>query len=282
VGYVAANQVALLVVLHLANSGHSGTVTAYQNAFIYFQLPHGLVAVTLMTTFLPELAHAWVGRDLAALRARFLQALRLLWMLIIPASVGYVILGRDITHVLLSHGRYTVADANQTGNTLIAFAVGLTGYSTYLITLNVFYAMKDTKTPFLVNLVENGVNIVMALILFHSGSVGLAAAYATAYVVAAGAALWMLDRRIGGLRGPELARFGQQTLRILAASAVMAVVVLLITLLAPAGTGGALVDLLIAAPIGIVAYGLAGLALGVDGIADAWVAIQRRLPMLHR
>jgi hypothetical protein len=92
----------------------------------------------------------------------------------------------------------------------------------------------------------------------------------------------MLDRRIGGLRGPELARFGQQTLRILAASAVMAVVVLLITLLAPAGTGGALVDLLIAAPIGIVAYGLAGLALGVDGIADAWVAIQRRLPMLHR
>jgi putative peptidoglycan lipid II flippase len=236
-----------------------------------------LVAVTLMTTFLPELAHAWVGQDLAALRSRFLQALRLLWVLIIPASVGYVVLGRDVTHVLLSHGRYTVADANLTGDTLIAFAVGLTGYSTYLITLNVFYAMKDTRTPFLVNLVENGVNIVMALILFHSGSVGLAAAYAAAYVVAAATALWMLDRRIGGLRGPELARFGQQALRILGASAIMAVVVVLIRLVMPSGTAGAWIDLLVAAPIGIAVYVFAGLLLGVDGVDDAVAAVRRRL-----
>jgi putative peptidoglycan lipid II flippase len=195
--------------------------------------------------------------------------------------VGYVVLGRDVTHVLLSHGRYSVADANQTGNTLIAFAVGLTGYSTYLLTLNVFYAMKDTRTPFFVNLIENGVNVVMALILFHSGSVGLAAAYAAAYVVAAAAAVWMLDRRIGGLRGPELARFGRQALRILGASAVMAVIVVLVRLVTPSGTVGAWIDLLVAAPIGLAVYVTAGLYLGIDGIDDAWTAVRRRVARLR-
>ena len=54
-GYVAANQVALWVVLVLANDT-AGGVSAYQGAFMFFQLPHGLVAVSLMTTLVPELA----------------------------------------------------------------------------------------------------------------------------------------------------------------------------------------------------------------------------------
>ena len=56
VGYVAANQIALLRRAAARQRRRpTGTVTAYQYAFIFFQLPHGLVAVTLMTTFLPEL-----------------------------------------------------------------------------------------------------------------------------------------------------------------------------------------------------------------------------------
>ena len=45
VGFAAANQVALMIILNIARTGEAGAVSAYQYAFIFFQLPHGLVAV---------------------------------------------------------------------------------------------------------------------------------------------------------------------------------------------------------------------------------------------
>jgi putative peptidoglycan lipid II flippase len=52
-GYVLTNQLSLLVVLVLANREQGG-VSAYTGAFIFFQLPHALVAVSLMTTLVPS------------------------------------------------------------------------------------------------------------------------------------------------------------------------------------------------------------------------------------
>jgi len=54
-GYVAANQVALVVIKNLASPG-SGGVDAYSKAFVLLQLPHGLLAVSIATTFVPDLA----------------------------------------------------------------------------------------------------------------------------------------------------------------------------------------------------------------------------------
>ena len=47
-GYVVANQVALWVVLVLANGVHGGAF-AYLSAYAFFQLPHGLFSVSIMT-----------------------------------------------------------------------------------------------------------------------------------------------------------------------------------------------------------------------------------------
>ena len=62
VGYVVTNQLALLFVLVLAATGDAGNVSAYQYAFIFFQLPHGLFAVSIMTTTTPELARQLLRR----------------------------------------------------------------------------------------------------------------------------------------------------------------------------------------------------------------------------
>ena len=58
VGFAVANQIALVIVLTLARGAGTGAVSAYQYAFIFFQLPYGLIAVSLMTAVLPELATA--------------------------------------------------------------------------------------------------------------------------------------------------------------------------------------------------------------------------------
>ena len=53
---MVANQVALVIVLALATRDNQASVYTY--AFIFFQLPYGLFAVSLMTTYTPELSSA--------------------------------------------------------------------------------------------------------------------------------------------------------------------------------------------------------------------------------
>ncbi|MGH9068301.1 MAG: murein biosynthesis integral membrane protein MurJ, partial [Acidimicrobiales bacterium] len=55
-GFVVANQVALFIVLRLAFQTGTGGVSAYSYAYILFQLPFGIVAVSVMSAVQPGLA----------------------------------------------------------------------------------------------------------------------------------------------------------------------------------------------------------------------------------
>ena len=95
VGYVIANQVALFVVTVLA-VGTKGGPFVYMAAYTFFQLPHGLFAVSLMTTFAPELASAGARGDIPAMRAQLSRALRLTTVVIVPAAALYIALARPL------------------------------------------------------------------------------------------------------------------------------------------------------------------------------------------
>jgi putative peptidoglycan lipid II flippase len=222
VGYVIANQAALLFVIVLA-SGRHGAVSAYQYAFIFFQLPHGLFAVSLMTTVTPELARAANRRDFVGMRIQFTTGLRYLVLVVLPASVGYVVLAQPVVGIL-ARGAFSGHDAAVTADTLQALATGLLAFSVYLYTLSGFYAQQDTRTPFLINCFENAVNIVLALLLFpHLGVQGLALAYAGAYGCAAVVALVVLSRRIGRAFDSDTVRVtGRAALATVALAAVAA------------------------------------------------------------
>jgi putative peptidoglycan lipid II flippase len=219
IGYVIANQIALWVVLVLANEKRGGAFI-YLSAYAFFQLPHGLFAVSIMTAVAPELAAAGGRADAPALRHRFSRALRLTLTVLIPAAAVYVALARPIVVALLQRGAFSAADASVVADTLVGFAIGLPFFSTYLFALRAFYSLEDTRKPFFLNAAENLVNIVLALVLFEAlGIPGLAFAFSGAYAVAAVVTLVTLsrDRRVGGLggRGIELS-----AIRVLAVSAV--------------------------------------------------------------
>jgi putative peptidoglycan lipid II flippase len=199
IGYVAANQLALGFVYVLANgSARSGLVAAYTYAYAFFQLPHGLIAVSLMTTITPELARAANARDFAGLRTQLDTGLRYLLVTMIPAGVLFVVLAQPIAGVLV-RGNFGPTDAHLTGDTLQAMAIGLVPFSVYLYVLRGFYAMQDTRSPFIVNCAENALNVLLALLLFGRLSVqGLGLAWSGAYIAAALIALVWIARRTGG------------------------------------------------------------------------------------
>ena len=275
VGYVVANQLALVVVYAVASRSGTGTLTAYTTAFIFFQLPHGLFAVSLMTTTMPELAEASRRHDGALFQRRWLHGLRLIWLVIIPSTVGYLLVAKPLMSVLLVRGRFLAADADITGRTLAAFAIGLPGFSIYLYALRAFYSGQDTRTPFMINLVENLLNIIFVLSFGRSSPAMLALAFSLAYLLAAALAVWRLHERLGGL-GPELGATLKMMGQVLGAAGAMAVVVWLSQLVVGGDHGGqAVVRVVLSVIVGTAAYGAAVSLLKIEG-TDRIVETVRR------
>ena len=273
-GYVAVNQVALWIVLVLAN-GTKGGVSIYQGAYVFQQLPHGLVAVSLMTTLTPELAETFARQEFAAFRRNFALGLRLMAMVILPAAGGYLVLARPVVGLLLQRGMLTSAEAGATATCVALFAIGLLPFSVYLYALRGFYALHDTKTPFVLNCWENLINVVVAVALYPwFGVQGLAFSFSVAYAVAAVMALRSLARRTGGL-GLDL-KTRQVLVRTTVAAGVMTLAVRLAVAVLP-GRAPELVEATVGVIVGVVVYGAALSAMRVREMAEIIRRLRTRL-----
>ena len=268
VGYVIANQIALWVVLVLAN-GRDGGPFVYLSAYAFFQLPHGLLAVSLMTTIAPEMASAAERRDLGALRERLSFGLRLTTFVIVPCAAAFISLARPIVVALLQRGAFSAGDAQVVAHTIAAFSVGLVPFSIYLFSLRAFYSVHDTRTPFLLNCFENALNIALAFPLYYAfGVPGLALAFAGAYGGAAALTFAVLRRRMGDLDGR---RFGTTLTRSLVAGGLVALAAWLIA----RGLGWstpwvALGTTVLGAVVGFAEYFAVAAALRMRELDDLW------------
>ena len=158
-----------------------------------------------MTALAPEMASRHQARDVDGLRAHFARGLRPLLIVMIPAAVGLIVLARPLISALLDHGDFTAASVTRTAETLRAFAVGLVAFSVYLYVIRTFSSMQNTRTPFLINLVENGVNIATAFAFYDwRGVEGLAWSWTVAYAVGAVVALARAARSLHRLDGRAL------------------------------------------------------------------------------
>ena len=163
-----------------------GAVSAWTYAYTFFQLPYGVIAVSVMSAVTPSLSARWAEGNLAAFRHRMAFGLRSILALVIPSAVGMIILAHPLIDLVLAHGAETSAQASMTAATLAMFALGLPGFCTFLYLVRVLQAMQDTRTAFRIYLVENAINIALAVVLVGPlGVRGLALAMSVAYSVAA-------------------------------------------------------------------------------------------------
>ena len=256
-GYVVANQVSFWVALVLANR-EPGDVSAYAYAYVFFQLPYGVLAVSILTALVPDLAERWSTGNRDGYRDRLSLGLRAVALVMLPAAAGYALLARPILTLLLRHG--AAADVGTASDVLALFALGLPAFSAYLLFMRGFTATQDTRTPFLINCIQNVLTIAFDLALYPAlGVQGLALGFTLAYALGAALAALALRRRAGGLDGPSVwASVGRMAL----ATAVMAGVVWAVSR-ALSDVGGALLQVTGAVVAGVTVYLLAARAMRV-------------------
>ena len=279
VGYVVANQIGYLIVLYLAKTQQGG-YSAYVAAFTFFMLPHGLFAVSIITALLPGMsAHASNARW-DDFREQLSTGIRTTSLLILPAAVGYLVLGEQIVRFLLERGVMTNQSTELVAGVLRFFVLGLLPFSLFQLFLRAFYALQDTRTPFLINCGAVALNIAVNIPMFQLLQVeGLAAGHALAYLFGVTLQARVLSRRVGGLGGRRiLFSVG----RMVAAAAAMGALVwgmaaALEAVLEPAGTLEQVIALGLPVGVGVVSYlGFANL-FGVEELSYARSLVTRRL-----
>jgi putative peptidoglycan lipid II flippase len=260
-GFVLANQVALFVVLAIAVHLGASRVTDYAYAFQFFQLPFGIIAVSVMSTVIPELAYRYSSNDLPEMAHQFGLGLRRMMAGILPATAGYLLLAGPLIALLLHHGAFRNGSSILTGQLLALLAVGLPGYCVYLLCISALQSMRDTRTAFFLYLLENSLNVGLAFLLTRAiGARGLSLSLAAAYTISAVAALLVVRRKMGGIDGASVTRYVGRSLML---SLGMAIVVAVVTTAIGSATGFGLIVRVVAGVMsGIVAY-VAGAAFAV-------------------
>jgi putative peptidoglycan lipid II flippase len=180
-----------------------GALTYLYNADRFLQLPLGIFAIAIATASLPAFSDAHANNDRAGLVNAFGESVRLTTFITVPAAAGQIALALPIIASVFQHGRFGAEMAENTARALIAFNIGLVAISGIRVAGQVFFAIKDTRTPVACGAIGLFLNLALAPILATAfGFVGLALSVSLSAWGQLAVQLVFLRRRVGrvGLR----------------------------------------------------------------------------------
>lgn len=275
-GYVVTNQLGLWIAMKLANNIQGG-VASYAAAFVFFQLPHGLLAVSIAVVIFTAMTESAVAGDLEGFSRHLNRGLRAIAFCIIPAAAGYIALAPRIVGITLEHGLATSASTAMIATTLRAWAAGIFFFSTFYLILRAYYSLGDTRTPMLINIAAFLVNVGVNIALFFNLDdprlrvAGLAIGHAASYLVASAIGLIAITRAAG--RG-VLAGYASAVIRIATAATVTGFAAFKISELLGSALGEDLVaeitTVTLSTVVGLLIYAASAKALRLEEMG--WIA----------
>ena len=264
----------------LASSTGESSIAWMDRATTLVQLPHGMVAVAISLAVLPTLARLSAAGDDEGFRQTLGMGLRLVLVLIVPATLALLVLAEPIIALLFEHGRFTAYDTFWSAWALRYYLAGLI-FAAIDWPLNyAFYARQDTLTPALVGILSVGVYLAVALLLIRPlGMLGLVLADSAKHFSHAVTMLLLTRRRTGSLAD---VRLGQTTVKALLAAGAMAGLMAVALNLSSSLVGstalvGKLIAVVIPGAVGVAVYlGLVSL-LRVEEVGLLRAQLRQRL-----
>ncbi|MCD2440870.1 murein biosynthesis integral membrane protein MurJ [Agromyces sp. SYSU K20354] len=247
-----------------ADQSDQASVAVLQNAWLIFMLPHSVITVSIATAYFTRMSeHAALG-EIDRVRYDMSSAVRGVSLIIMIAAAGLMVVAYPFASFFTDD--FTLTSAM--GNVIIAYVAGLVGFSVLFIAQRTFYALHDTRTPFVFTLVQ--------VVLFTLGALacltlpsewtafGIAVVTTLAGTVQLIVALALLRRRIERLDGRAiLASFGRSL-----AALVLPVAAGVALLIAFGGTtpGGYAISSIVGAIVSMTVIGVVMSALYFAGL----------------
>ena len=191
---VIANQASLYVLLAFAfGTGGTAPVSAYTYGWSFMQMPYAIVVVSVLGVLTPQLAEFATKGDLRSLGERLSFGLRQSLVIIIPCTVGLIILAQPIVAILLNH--FNDAATIPAGTVLAILAAGLPGFTIFQLCVRGLQSMQRALDVFGLYVLQNAATIALCVVLGRHSLAGLTASVSIAYAAAAVCALGVLAAR---------------------------------------------------------------------------------------
>jgi putative peptidoglycan lipid II flippase len=144
--------------------GEGGVAVLYF-AYRLIQFPLGIFSNALFQVILPTFSTQALEENRGALKQTLAFGLRVVFFLLLPASIGLLVLARPIIWALFQGGRFDAYSTQLTARALVFYSLGLSAYGASKILHGCFFALKDTATPAKVALLALITNVILNAIL---------------------------------------------------------------------------------------------------------------------
>ncbi|MBK0420877.1 murein biosynthesis integral membrane protein MurJ [Leucobacter sp. CSA2] len=187
-------------------TGAGVSVSAMQNAWLIFMLPHSVLAVSLGTAYFTRLAESGQSGNMPEFQKDFSASARQILLVMVLASVVLFSTAPFVSTVFYLGGEFHLV--YQFTLALQCYLVGLAAYSFLFVVQRAFYALSDTKSPFIFTSIQIGLLVALSLCLLLLPKEWIGPAYGLVFgltiVVQALIAVAMLRRKIGFIDGARI------------------------------------------------------------------------------
>jgi putative peptidoglycan lipid II flippase len=128
-------------------------------------MPYGIIGVALLTALVPRMSRAASRHDVEAVVEHLSMGTRLVALGLLPVTAALMVLGPSLATLAFARGNTTAEQAQAIGQALVVGAFGLLPLAVTLLQLRVFYAMKDARTPTLIQIGTVAVRVPLLVLL---------------------------------------------------------------------------------------------------------------------
>ena len=196
---------------NLASKMTEGSIQSIGYGFAVMVMAQAAIAQSVAIAAMPTFSAQHALGKVDEMRSSLASALRGMFLLSLPASVGLILLARPIISMLFERGEFTASTAEMTAWALVWYAAGLVGHSIMEVLTRAFYAQQDTKTPVIIGVIAMGLNVVFSIWFsklfaqigwYPLGGLALANSFATA--LEAIVLFIFMRKRLNGIEGKSI------------------------------------------------------------------------------
>lgn len=128
----------------------------------------GVFSFVVTNLIFPKLARANASNNSDESKDLIVTSLKAILLIILPLSIGFIILSKPITSIIYEHNKFTSDDVILVSTALKCYAVGMVGFAVNEILSKFFFSLQDSKTPMRNSIFSMISNIVLAYVMFRT------------------------------------------------------------------------------------------------------------------
>ncbi len=189
-----------------ANGMAVASVAVAFTAWLIFMLPHSVATVSIATAYFTKMStHVHEGK-LHLLKSDLAQGLKAISIIAMFATFALIVLAYPISRVFVGEFPSILA----LGSVVIALMLGLVPFSFVYMMQRAFFALEDTRTPFMFTVVQIGLHIIGSITIHFTVApefvvIALSLLTSATITVQAMIAYRLLTKRIGSLAEHKVA-----------------------------------------------------------------------------